>query len=320
MTFFSRLALSSLLVSFQTLAWQLKYNWKGEDFFNAFGFDTFNDPTHGEVNYLDQGEAAAKQLAYAQGDTFFMRADANNTVSAGARGRDSVRISSTETFSDVILILDLVHMPDGCSTWPAFWTVGPDWPNGGEVDIIEGVNGVGSNLASLHTGQGCNMPSNGRQMSGTTSGTSCFTDYGSGNEGCSVTTGQSGTFGSSFNGNGGGWWAYERSSTDGINVWFFPANGQVPDDVEGACDQVDPTTWGTPIASFPVSQCSFDSILKPHQIVFDLTFCGDWAGGAWSSSGCAAKSNGLSCADYVDQTPDGFAQAYWEIDALRVYE
>ena len=23
----------------------------------------------------------------------------------------------------------------GCGTWPAFWLVGPNWPNGGEIDV-----------------------------------------------------------------------------------------------------------------------------------------------------------------------------------------
>jgi beta-glucanase (GH16 family) len=35
-------------------------------------------------------------------------------------------------------------MPQGCTTWPAFWTVIEDgWPKSGEIDIIEGVNDVG---------------------------------------------------------------------------------------------------------------------------------------------------------------------------------
>lgn len=47
------------------------------------------------------------------------------------------------------------------STWPAFWTSTPNnWPQGGEIDIIEGVDGEGANLASLHTGGACQVPSN----------------------------------------------------------------------------------------------------------------------------------------------------------------
>lgn len=39
-----------------------------------------------------------------------------------------------------ISVIDLEHMPSGCGTWPAFWSVGPNWPSAGEIDIIEGVN------------------------------------------------------------------------------------------------------------------------------------------------------------------------------------
>ena len=64
------------------------------------------------------------------------------------------------------------HMPEGCgyvnvyvewkmvnltasiSTWPAVWEVGDDWPNQGEVDIVEGVNNVSPNQATLHTAAG----------------------------------------------------------------------------------------------------------------------------------------------------------------------
>ena len=71
---------------------------------------------------------------------FFMRADDVSMVASSARGRDSIRISSQTSYNDSIIVLDVQHMPAGCSTWPAFWTLsakGP-WPQGGEIDIIEG--------------------------------------------------------------------------------------------------------------------------------------------------------------------------------------
>jgi hypothetical protein len=77
----------------------------------------------------------------ADDNTFVMRADDWSIVSPSARGRDSVRISSQTAYGDSVIVLDLAHMPAGCGTWPAFWTLsqqGP-WPNGGEIDIIEGM-------------------------------------------------------------------------------------------------------------------------------------------------------------------------------------
>jgi hypothetical protein len=77
-------------------------------------------------------------------------------------------------------------MPQGCATWPAAWEVREDgWPNYGEVgyyflflgpmkcllkrgkvDIIEGVNDVSPNAATLHTTTGCTMPAVNRPMTG----------------------------------------------------------------------------------------------------------------------------------------------------------
>ena len=77
---------------------------------------------------------------------FVMRADAQNVIPpSNPRGRSSVRISSNKAWDESIIILDLQHMPEGCTTWPAFWSLshqGP-WPHGGEIDIIEGTIGFG---------------------------------------------------------------------------------------------------------------------------------------------------------------------------------
>ena len=70
---------------------------------------------------------------------------------------------------------DVRHMPTGCGyvvqespvslssmtddrvstrTWPTIWEVGSNWPHDGEIDILEGVNDVGPNAVTLHTGRG----------------------------------------------------------------------------------------------------------------------------------------------------------------------
>jgi len=107
-----------------------------------------------------------------------MLPDSKNIVNPDSRGRDSIRISSKRAFDESVVIIDLEHMPHGCGTWPAFWTLsqkGP-WPAGGEIDIIEvthlshlifhhaetitlqGVHEAEQNLISLHTPPGCTMP------------------------------------------------------------------------------------------------------------------------------------------------------------------
>ena len=59
-----------------------------------------------------------------------------STEQSTPNGRPSVRITSQESYETGLIILDLGHMPGGiCGTWPAFWTVGPDWPNGGEIGM-----------------------------------------------------------------------------------------------------------------------------------------------------------------------------------------
>jgi hypothetical protein len=77
---------------------------------------------------VDQSYAIAHNLTRATSSTFVMRADSTKVIpnDKGVRGRDSIRIASKKRYGDSVLVLDLTHMPVGCGTWPAFWSVTAD--------------------------------------------------------------------------------------------------------------------------------------------------------------------------------------------------
>ncbi|KAF7794195.1 hypothetical protein EIP86_005327 [Pleurotus ostreatoroseus] len=240
-----------------------------------------------------------------------MRADNWSHLDPNGPGRNSVRIRSNKTYTTHVVVLDARHMPQGCGTWPSFWTTAEDnWPNDGEVDIIEGVNDQSDNQITLHTAAGCTMPSGTSPMTGSQGSLDC-----EGNEGCGISaTGTANSYGPSFNQNGGGFYAMERNNNF-IKVWFWPRQGDVPSDVLNSAKTVDTDAWGTPVAFFPNTQCNLQQFFAAHNIIINLTLCGDWAGAVYGSSGCPS-----TCTDFVNNNPDGFNDAFWDIGSVRVYE
>ncbi|KAJ9270158.1 CAZyme family GH16 [Paecilomyces variotii] len=302
----------AVLAKLSTAAYTLQQDFGVSSFFDNFAFFTGTDPTNGFVDYVDQSTAQSAGLI-STGSSVYIGVD--NTNVASSSGRQSVRISSTATFNHGLVILDLAHMPGGiCGTWPAFWMLGSDWPNNGEIDIIEGVNDQSNNDMTLHTSDGCSITSSGFTGSLVTS--NCYVDASgqSTNSGCQIASSSSQSFGTNFNNAGGGVYATEWTS-DAISIWFFP-RGSIPSDITSGSP--DPTSWGTPDANF-AGDCDIDSHFNSLQIVFDTTFCGDWAGAVWSSdSTCSALAS--SCQDYVQNNPTAFKDAYWEINSLNVYQ
>ena len=130
---------------------------RSESFFDGWDFWTDADPTHGIVDYVGQDTAvrnhpsltpfpfpflhvlqqSAGLIDIDSNGHVFMRVDTTPTVSGNRR---SVRITTQYSYTGGLVLLDAVHMPTGCGTWPAFWSNGPDWPTFGEIDIVEGVN------------------------------------------------------------------------------------------------------------------------------------------------------------------------------------
>ncbi|KAG4437287.1 hypothetical protein IFR05_007225 [Cadophora sp. M221] len=287
--------------------------YNSNNFFNSFNFFTGGDPTHGFVSYQSQASAASRGLINTNNGQIYMGVD-HTTYNPPSPGRASVRVESKKAYNHGLFIADIAHMPGSiCGVWPAFWLFGPNWPGSGEIDIIEGVNLAGSNTITLHSAPGCNINTAGSQYGTNLQHSNCNQD--NGNTGCGATTTTANAYGDSFNRNGGGVYAMQWESS-GIYVWFFP-RGNIPADITNG--RPDTRNWGTPVVAFNGgSGCNIDSYFKNQNIIFDTTFCGDWAGAGavWGSSSCSRFG---SCQSYVGANPTAFAPAYWSINSVKVY-
>jgi hypothetical protein len=259
------------------------------------------------VYYASQSEAQSWQYTSVVNNVVYIRSDATSVASGSGRG--SVRISSKKSYNGGLFLFDIKHMPYGCGTWPAIWTFGPNWPNSGEIDIIEGVNNQGFNQMTLHTKPGCTMPGN-PGMTGTQIASNCDTNV-NGNQGCATKDNRGSSYGAGYNQNGGGVHAMLWNS-GGIKIWFFPRNG-IPGDISSG--NPNPGAWGSPAAYFPFGSNCPSSFFQNNNIILDNTFCGDWAGAVFNQMGCPG-----SCQSYVQNNPGAFAEAYWAINSFKVYQ
>ncbi|OQE25095.1 hypothetical protein PENSTE_c006G03686 [Penicillium steckii] len=295
-------------------SYSLVENWEGEKFLDFFNFHVGEDPTNGFVNYLDQSAAENSGLVKVlDSGSVYLGVDHEKKISASDKGRDSVRIGSAKYYGHSLVIADIAHMPgSACGSWPAFWSVGKNWPNDGEIDIIEGVNMNDHNKIVMHTAGTCSITDSG--MSGYVNATGCGEDLGT--VGC-VIEGQEGSYGTSFNKQGGGVYAMEWTE-DYLKIWHFPRS-KIPESITNG--KPDVSKFGTPMALVQ-DACDVANSFKPQSFIFDVTFCGDWAGGVFGESGCPMTSSDSfqSCHNYVASNPAAFKETYWEINSVKVYQ
>mmetsp|Transcript_24622 Transcript_24622/g.68884 ORF Transcript_24622/g.68884 Transcript_24622/m.68884 type:complete len:461 (-) Transcript_24622:131-1513(-) len=300
----------------------------GADFFDEWDFDSSPDPTSGHVIYVDRSTALSTGLANASSDRVYMGAEM--TSSTGGTGRRSVRVRSKDAYDSGLFIVRVDHVPTGCSTWPAFWMFGEDadhpWPSLGEYDVIEGVNVQVRSSTTLHTSDRCDQSEvvagedmTGRWAAGSSSATAsnCYVHAPGqfNNQGC-IQEGPVDSIGPGFNQKGGGTYAAEWAPQHGhFRTWFWP-RGQEPDDIQQGAPQ--PDAWGTPYSFFRLDlNCPKEHFASMH-MMFDLSFCGDWAGGTFPRD-CPRFAEKMTCEELVAFHPEELQEAYWSIRALDVY-
>ncbi|KAH6963777.1 concanavalin A-like lectin/glucanase domain-containing protein, partial [Fusarium avenaceum] len=293
--------------------YSLKTTYDTSNFFEAFEFFNEKDPTNGFVEYIDADSANSAGLAGFVDGAVYMGVDYQ--TKNPSNGRKSVRVTSHDSFTHGLFIADIAHMPGSIpGVWPAYWMFGPSWPTSGEIDILEGVNTQTENKITLHTGPGCSITNDGSDQSTSLVNKDC--NAGGASEGCGQCTADNQNYGDGFNDIGGGVYATEWTS-EFIAVWFFK-RGRIPEDIQSG--NPDPSSWGPATAKFNGGHgCNIDDHFKEHNIIFDTTFCGDWAGSpdVWGKN--PETSSLGECEDYVASNPAAFKNAYWLVNSIKVY-
>ncbi|GAA6002175.1 glycoside hydrolase family 16 protein [Rhodotorula paludigena] len=289
--------------------YELVQSHEGETFFDGWDFWSDADPTHGQVDYVPQDQARSAGLISTSSSVATMKVDSSSTLEAGAQ-RQSVRIHSKEAVQiGSLIIADIVKMPFGCATW---WMNGPNWPAGGEIDVLEGVHDFPANQITLHVvDSGCKL-SESADVTGklVPANDDCNANV-KGNAGCSYAEQAANSYGKGFNDAGGGVFATSFTA-DAIDQWFW-SRPDVPENIKSGTP--DEAGWGKPTASWPSSSCEISKCFADQTMIFDTTLCGDWAGAVWEGE-CLEVA--ATCADAV-KDPKNFVDAVWEVASVKVY-
>ncbi|KAK1961396.1 hypothetical protein LY78DRAFT_545612, partial [Colletotrichum sublineola] len=302
-----------------TKSYQVVDSYDSTNFLDKFGFfvsdhttGNYNDvdPTGGYVSYKSAAEAQSMGLLKMVDEDLYLGVDSKSTLDPNGIGRSSVRIESKTKYRQGLFVASFSHLPKPvCGAWPALWTVGNPWPQGGEIDIYEGWNDDGISKVVLHTDEKigeCRI--DGKNMTGTVSKPNCanFAAGQADNEGCAGLN-PAAPFGSPE----GGVYAMEWKD-DAIRVWGF-THGNVPADLSK------PETFGTP--SFTTSTCAADKLFTEAKLIMNIDLCGV-AGqdGIYNApGGCVAKTGVATCKEWVAKNPAAFADVYFQLKSIKIY-
>ncbi|GAA6022848.1 hypothetical protein JCM10207_001422 [Rhodosporidiobolus poonsookiae] len=312
-------ALSVLFAAPAHAAYSLTKDYSGDSFFDGWEYyGHYDNLTNGDIDFVNQTDSSDLTYINSAGNAI-IKVDNTSSVLYPNKRR-SVRLQSTDNYPiGSLWVFDFLHVPYGCSVWPAAWSQAATWPQGGEIDTFEGVNLQQRNQMALHTDSGCTAAasSTSNAFSGNLTYNNCDHDVNS-NSGCTVTETNAASYGEAFAAAGGGVWATEFGK-DGIKIWFF-SRSDVPSDLLTSNSSAipDPSNWGTPSADYSASSCSIPDYFAPQHLVLDITACGDWAGAAAVINQTCPLTTDLCYTSFVLDSSN-FNTAFFEIPSIRVY-
>ncbi|KAK7453491.1 hypothetical protein VKT23_011768 [Stygiomarasmius scandens] len=288
----------------------------GQSFFDGWDYyGNVDNTTWGNVTYVDQPTAINQDLTFIDGNGHaIIRVDnTTNIPDAPLVNRNTIKITTKDAYPiGSLILIDAYHIPYGCSVWPSFWTLGvnAEWPQAGEIDVIEAINMLSQNQMALHTLPGCNLPQN-TGHTGRTIDTDCSTGTG-----CLVQETKPNSYGSGFSNAGGGVFALQLD-VSGIYMWFW-SRPDIPPSVAGAnsSSSLDLTDWGAPSAAYPASGCDINKFFQAQQLIIDITLCGVWAG---VPDIYAATCPNTCISNVIGSGNPIYNTAYWEIGYIRTY-
>ncbi|KAI0298071.1 glycoside hydrolase family 16 protein [Multifurca ochricompacta] len=305
------LSLGLPIIAVRATQYSLVKQYAGAHFFDGWDFyGNYDNLTNGDAIFVTASQAASQRLAFVNSaGNAIMKVDNKTNVVFNDK-RNTVRISSKDRFAvGSVWIADMLHVPYGCSVWPAFWSQALDWPTGGEIDTFEAVNMESNSQISLHTVPGCTVV-NAVQTSTLVNTTDC-SFLANQNSGCAVGNPDPNSYGAAFAATGGGVFVTEFAET-GISL----RRGNVPNSLQGNASSVDTSSLGKPVANYPTGGCNVDRFFQPQKLIFDITLCGDFAGNPQTF---AQTCSGFCYQDYVIGSPSNYDNAYFEVRSVRIF-
>ncbi|KAK0211278.1 glycoside hydrolase family 16 protein [Desarmillaria ectypa] len=300
--------------------WKLQKALKGQDLIDFFHYDIAAADNDGVANYVN---GSSEGLVYVDGDeNVIIAIDTAETVAL----RNSVRMVSDITFNPGYLFLfDIKEIPAACGTWPAVWFTGANWPDDGEIDVVEGVNYYTKNIVSIHSGDGCYMSdwslSSLVRASLIVEGDSnCNARVSETGCGCSLDS--TASFGLPFNEADGGVYGLEFTKS-GINMYFWNT-GSVPQDIVNGSPN--PSTWEA-VIQYGADACDPTSHFKDLMMVINTNLGGSFAGAdIWSKenaggqgSSCAEITGNSNAANYILNTGSAFTNVHFSFRGIYIY-
>jgi len=301
---------------------KLTHDLRGGELLNFFNFEQKQGDNAGFANWVQDGSL---QYVNDKGNVVFAT-DSTPVVDS----RKTTRAVSKDTFSKGLFISRITHMPSTYGSWPSFWMVSNKaWPEGGEIDILEGVGSFSQNAASVHTTAGCSMPVSALEQ--TTSKfmlsgpqqTNCDT-HATDSQGCGLRDDTPNTFGPGFN-NVGGAYVAVHITDEFVKVHQWPGES-APQDVRNNAPA--PSTWDKPALYLPNDQCNIGSHFYDLQLVFSTNVCGKWPGELWNldasyagQAQSSAQATGVdSCYEYAHSHGSEWGNAFFEVASISIFQ